>query len=137
MLLTATVPPSVQLTLRHFKGNTSRVPFNIVIQSTPTSRYCPVRIFTAYLNTCSSIAGSLFCWPSLRPDMRTEFSAILSQALIAAGKRQPYIRPHSVRIGAATSAAIAGVPDEQIQRLGRWKSDAYRRFIRIPHLTSP
>ncbi len=32
---------------------------------------------------------------------------------------------HSNRIGAATVAAKAGVRDAIVQRLGRWKSDAY------------
>lgn len=41
---------------------------------------------------------------------------------------------HSFRIGAATSAKSKGISDEQIQLLGRWKSNAYRKYIRIPLL---
>lgn len=37
---------------------------------------------------------------------------------------------HSLRIGAATTAAEQGVSTEIIQALGNWKSDAYRRYIR-------
>ena len=37
---------------------------------------------------------------------------------------------HSFRIGAATSAAVAGVPEWQIRALGRWRSDAVLRYIR-------
>lgn len=36
---------------------------------------------------------------------------------------------HSFRRGAATSAKEAGLTDNEIQLLGRWKSDAYRRYI--------
>ena len=32
--------------------------------------------------------------------------------------------------GAATSAAAVGLPDHFIQTLGRWTSQAYRRYIR-------
>ena len=39
---------------------------------------------------------------------------------------------HSYRIGAATSAALAGVPDRVIKVLGRWFSDCYVRYIRTP-----
>ena len=36
---------------------------------------------------------------------------------------------HSFRIGAATAR---GIGDATIQTLGRWKSDSYTRYIRIP-----
>ena len=39
---------------------------------------------------------------------------------------------HSFRIGAATAAATAHIPDHIIQLLGRWKSDSYKRYIRTP-----
>jgi hypothetical protein len=37
---------------------------------------------------------------------------------------------HSLRRGAAQSAADAGLPMEDIQTLGRWKSDAVLRYVR-------
>jgi integrase len=38
---------------------------------------------------------------------------------------------HSFRRGAATEARNAGVPEAMIMLLGRWKSDAYLRYIEI------
>jgi len=37
---------------------------------------------------------------------------------------------HSFRIGAATSAESAGLTESQIKSMGRWKSDAYRHYIK-------
>ena len=39
---------------------------------------------------------------------------------------------HSFRIGAATTAAQAGVKDSFIKMLGRWESAAYQHYVRTP-----
>ena len=38
---------------------------------------------------------------------------------------------HSFRIGGATSASLADVADQEIQMLGRWKSDCYKTYVRF------
>jgi integrase len=129
--------PDLQVTLRHFKGNTSRTPFTILIRREACPQYCPVIFMDAYVRLRGSSPGPLFIWPSGSPITRSIFSQYLNKTLVAAGIRDAHIRPHSFRIGAATSAAAAGIPDEQIQRFGRWRSDAYRRYVRIPLFHSP
>jgi len=42
-----------------------------------------------------------------------------------------YYASHSFRRGAATEARNSGVPEAMIMLLGRWKSDAYLRYIEI------
>ena len=42
---------------------------------------------------------------------------------------------HSFRIGAATTAALAGIEDSTIKMLGRWESSAYQRYLRTPRET--
>lgn len=37
---------------------------------------------------------------------------------------------HSLRAGGATFFAAAGWPDDRIQALGRWSSDAFKIYIR-------
>ena len=38
---------------------------------------------------------------------------------------------HSFRRGAATSARLAGLSEEEIQLLGRWRSNSYRLYIEL------
>ena len=42
---------------------------------------------------------------------------------------------HSFRIGAATTAAAAGIPSWLIKLLGRWRSDSYESYIHLPRAT--
>ena len=42
----------------------------------------------------------------------------------------------SFKIGAATYAAKQGVTDDKITHSGRWKSDAFKKYIRITSLES-
>jgi hypothetical protein len=37
---------------------------------------------------------------------------------------------HSFRSGAATAAAAAGLSDAEVQRLGRWRSSVFARYVR-------
>jgi hypothetical protein len=56
----------------------------------------------------------------------------LQAALQRAGIQQENYNGHSFRIGAATTAAQKGLEDSLIQTLGRWKSGAYKVYIKLP-----
>ena len=43
-------------------------------------------------------------------------------------------KSHSFRIGGATNAISKGVPYEKVKEMGRWQSDAAKRYIRIPSI---
>ena len=41
------------------------------------------------------------------------------------------LNTHSLRIGGATLLSLAGVPDSIIKKMGRWKSDCFKKYIRM------
>eukprot|EP00741_Cyanophora_paradoxa_P009127 tig00000145_g8839.t1 len=65
-----------------------------------------------------------------QPLTRSELHAALRNWLRALGYAADPLLPHSFRIGAATAAFEAGLPDYAIQLLGRWRSDAFQLYIR-------
>ena len=63
---------------------------------------------------------------------RDKLVSHLRMALTKAGINPDLYAGHSFRIGAATVAHIKGIEDSTIMTLGRWKSNAYQRYVRIP-----
>uniref|UniRef100_A0A1X7SJB1 Tyr recombinase domain-containing protein n=1 Tax=Amphimedon queenslandica TaxID=400682 RepID=A0A1X7SJB1_AMPQE len=69
-------------------------------------------------------------WEDGNPLLKEQFVAGVRKALAEVGKNPDCFAGHSFRIGAATTAAAAGVPAHIIKHLGRWSSDAYLLYVR-------
>ena len=91
---------------------------------------CPVTALQEFVHVRPSGPGPLFCHFSGEPLTRYQFNAVLQKALIFCGIEGRRVRAHSFRIGAATVAHSLGVPISDIQRMGRWRSDAVLTYIR-------
>ena len=96
------------------------------------SDVCPVAALLNYLAIRPAAEGPLFIHANGTPLLKRQFVAGVRKALAAAGMDSSAYSGHSFRIGAATSAAAAGIPDHLIKTLGRWESSAYQLYIRIP-----
>ena len=92
---------------------------------------CPVVALGNYLSLCGSAPGPLFTFGDGCPLTQQQLSSTVQSILHAAGYSGAY-SGHSLRIGAATTAAARGVPEHLIKTLGRWSSDAYQVYIRTP-----
>ena len=66
---------------------------------------------------------------------RARFVAAVRAALREVSIDDSKYSGHSFRIGAATIAALQGLPDSLIKTLGRWESSVYTIYIRTPRET--
>ncbi|XP_072050355.1 uncharacterized protein [Amphiura filiformis] len=78
--------------------------------------------------TCQRKQG-IFSRVILKQDIGARYKS-KSQGIKLIGLDPEYFSPHSFRIGAATAAAMGGINDEKIKEMGRWKSSAFRLYIR-------
>jgi len=93
---------------------------------------CPMAAILAFIATRGNCQGPVFLTEAGAPLTKPAFIAELRTILTAMGLPQDNYAGHSFRIGAATSAALAGVEDSTIQLLGRWQSAAFLRYVRTP-----
>ncbi|XP_076099825.1 integrase/recombinase xerD homolog, partial [Mytilus galloprovincialis] len=121
---------SIEIRLRSSKTDQCCTGTTIVIDVRPGD-VCAVFALRNYLKVRPNVAGQLFCHFDGTPVTRYQFSGVLKKSLNVLGLSQGKYSSHSFRIGAATSAAMNGLSDSEIQAMGRWKSDAFRSYIRI------
>lgn len=125
---------NIVICMANFKHNASKQPVYLEIQRQSVSIICPVRKLREYISLRGSTNGPLFCYRDYKPIPRSEFCAVLNEALSFAKYDTQIYKCHSFRIGAATTAHMMGIPDNRIKAMGRWHSDSFMRYIRIPLL---
>ena len=102
---------------------------------------CSVRAMSKHLQNCNSSERPIFVLADGKFLTRRLVSSIMKQ-LIGNGINCEGLSSNGFRIGAATTAAAANIPDRVIKTLGRWSSDTYQQYIRtqsdavakVPHL---
>lgn len=125
---------ALQLSLYQYKHSNPGQPFVIYIY--PENICCPVQLILDYISLRGYTQGPLFCWPDGRPISRAYFIEQLNAALKFNNLDSSLYKAHSFRIVAASWAAAKGFSDSQIRLLGRWKSNAFLRYIRTPSLST-
>ena len=93
---------------------------------------CPVSAMLVYLAICPPTPGPLFIFQDGSHLSRDRLVTHMRDTLSQLGVDVTKFSGHGFRIGAASSAAKAGFSDSFIQKLGRWKSDAFTTYIRTP-----
>jgi len=91
----------------------------------------PVSGILPYLALRDNQPGPLFLTKEGQGLTRQTLSTSLDAVLTKLNLQQSRYNTHSFRIGAATSAAQADIPDRCIKILGHWKSNAYQQYIHV------
>ena len=125
---------SLIITFKSYKHNNNQNPFSIVLNRQPKA--CPVQSFLDYVSVRGTVHGPLFINHNSSPVLRSGFSKMFGSVIRICNMDPNRYKGHSFRIGAATYAAEQGVSDDKIRHLGRWKSDAFKKYIRITSLES-
>ena len=123
-------PEYLVLLLRYSKMNMFGTEVSLYVGVTGCN-LCPVAAMLSYLAARPSTPGSLFVYQNDRPLSHPWLVRAVQSALASAGVDTSR---YSGWIGAATTAAQAGLQDSLIQTLGRWRSSA---FVLHPHSTFP
>ena len=92
-------------------------------------KLCPVTALRIYCLQ-GRHGGPLFRFSNGTYLTRSNFSHILQQCI-----PEINLNTHSFCIGGASTAHAAGVSDSTIQTLGRWSSNAFQLYLRIPDCT--
>jgi hypothetical protein len=99
------------------------------------SPLCAVRALISYFRLTAwykcNLDAPIFAIPS-SPFTATFFNGLLKMAVNSAGLNPKHYSSHSLRSGAATTAANTGVPPYLIKKLGRWSSNAFQIYIGEP-----
>lgn len=116
--------------ITHYKHSDMQTK-SIFIKTNQQNPLCPVNAITKYLTLSNHKAGPLFQFTCGTPVSYAFFSSSLKSLLTFIGLNTQIYKGHSFRIGAATSAAAEGIPQTVIQHMGRWKSNAFKNYIRM------
>ena len=122
---------TIELQFRNYKHSHGQHPRLMIINSQRDRSLCPVKAIREYVKYRGQEDGPLFVTDAGKPLSRAHFSAVFKSCLNMLHVDVSEYNTHSFRIGAASWAAIKGMSDSQIREMGRWRSDAYRKYIRI------
>lgn len=126
----------VDIAIPHFKHSKSNFTTIHLTQNIKNPLLCPYQAITDFLNLRKhhSQESPLFSFMDKTPVLRQYFTTQLQLALTFGNFNLSKYQAHSFRIGAATSAAATAYTEIQIQNMGRWKSSAFKKYIRIPSI---
>ena len=142
-LSTTSFDPETNLCLRDISINFSRHILFVTIKASKTDPFregllvrlaatnhsiCPVLAMITFLRVRGQHTGPLFCFQNRKFLTRNHIASLLHSCFPGVVT----ISSHSFRRGGASALAAAGVSQYAIQIFGRWRSDAFLRYVTLP-----
>ena len=124
-------PTYLQINIKQSKTDPFRLGVKVIV-GRMGNELCPVAAVLSYMALRGPGSGPLFRFKNGKPLTRSSFVAKLRETLEVAGVDCSGYSGHSLRIGAATTAASKGIQDSLIKTMGRWQSVAYKLYVRTP-----
>ena len=84
-----------------------------------------------FLKIRPNFDGPLFCHFNGEYLTAYQFSQMLKKCVKFLGIDTSTFKSHSFRIGCASDLFVRGKTEDEIKEIGRWKSNAYKSYIRI------
>lgn len=125
----------VSLKLHNYKTKKEVKPIDVTLQRTKV--LCPIKSLHRYLTIRGARDGPLFISSLNTPITISKFKGVFDQLLDLCHLSRQYYHLHSFRIGACTQAILSGIPEQTIMQMGRWKSNAFKRYIRLANVRNP
>ena len=122
-------PISVSIKLVSFKHSQGKSAV-INLERCQNSKICPVRALYKYMKISPSDTGPLFRFRCGTVMSANFFRHTLRSCVLKCHLDPKEYTAHSFRIGGATFAASRNFSNSQIQKLGRWQSKAFKKYIR-------
>ena len=134
--------PEIHLAATDFKVTNSRAMILVRIKASKTDPFRagatirigsaenelnPVAAIIQYISVRGYQPGPFFRYADNRFLTRSDIIRLLRASLPSTN----HINTHSFRVGGASALASIGTPDSIIQTMGRWRSDAFRRYIHL------
>ena len=125
----------MSLVLHHFKHKQQVQPVSLYIAHNPQNvECCPVESMQKYLRVLGNKSGPLFQFLDGKVVSYNYTADKLRTLVRFIGLDTQRYKPHSFRIGAATTAIQMGYSDDEVKKMGRWSSDALQSYIRLPQI---
>ena len=122
----------MRVIIRFSKTDQTGKSTTIIFEGKANEKLCPVQGMKRFLEKRRFSAGPLFRHADMTYLSRFQFNKVLQMAMEVIDKTITDVKSHSFRIGGATNAISKGVPYEKVKEMGRWQSDAAKKYIRLP-----